>query len=146
MRYFIVNLAIHIVVTAFFVVLTCICAGRNRKHDTKHVVSYFFPIAFALIAVIDIVIYTAPRLLDINNLINSNYYYDTGTVDDISYFKNYFVIGGEYYYINPLHNDLSVGDTVRVKHTPYSSYSVELTRVEDVEQAETDSTAETKGS
>ena len=73
MRYFIVNLAVHLLVTILFVVLTCIRAGYNRRKKTKHVITYFFPIAFALIAIVDIVLYTAPRLMDINSLINNNY-------------------------------------------------------------------------
>lgn len=129
MRYFIANLSLHLLITAFFVVLTCIFAGRNRKHKTKHVVSYFFPIVFTLVAVVDIVLYTAPRLLDINNVVNNNYFYNTGTVEKIGFLKNYYVIDGEYYFLNPLRNTLNEGDTVRVKHTQYSSYTVDWTIV-----------------
>lgn len=134
MRYFIANLAFHLVVTIVFIVLTCVFAGRNRKQKTKHVVTYFFPIAFAIIAVIDIALYTAPRLMDINGLINNNYYYNTGKIEKIGYLKNYYVLNGEYYYMNPLRNNLVEGETVRVKHTQYSSYTVEWTVVSDTEQ------------
>ena len=41
MNYFIANLAAHIAVVAVFAALACICATRNRKNKTKHVVSYF---------------------------------------------------------------------------------------------------------
>ena len=142
MRYFIANLTLHLFVTAFFVVLTCIFAGRNRKHKTKHIVSYFFPIAFALIAVVDIVLYTAPRLLDINNVANNNYFYNTGTVEKIGFLRNYYVINGEYYFLNPLHNTLNEGDTVRVKHTQYSSYTVDWTIVSGTEPDEDNSDIE----
>ena len=142
MRYFIANLTLHLFITAFFVVLTCIFAGRNRKHKTKHIVSYFFPIAFALIAVVDIVIYTAPRLLDINNVVNNNYFYNTGTVEKIGFLKNYYVINGQYYFLNPLRNTLNEGDTVRVKHTQYSSYTVDWTIVSGTEPAEDSSDTE----
>ena len=112
MRYFFVNLAVHLIVTVVFAVLTCIFAGRNKRKKTKHVITYFFPILFALIAIIDIALYTAPRLMDINSMINSNYFYTTG----------------DYYYMNPLHNTLSKGDVVRVEHTPYSLFTVEITK------------------
>lgn len=133
MRYFIVNLAVHLAVTILFVVLTCVRAGYNRRKKTKHIISYFFPIAFALIAIVDIVLYTAPRLMDINSLINNNYYYNTGAVEDISLMRNYFVIDGDYYYINPLRNKLTEGDVVRVKHTPYSHFTVDIMTINDVE-------------
>lgn len=129
MRYFFVNLAIHLIVTIAFAVLTCLFASRNKKKKTKHVVSYFFPILFALAAIVDIALYTAPRLMDINSMINSNYFYTTGQVEDIGYMKNYFVIDGKYYYLNPLHNTLRVGDVVRIEHTPYSSFTVEISKI-----------------
>ena len=144
MRYFIVNLAVHLAVTILFVVLTCVRAGYNRRKKTRHIVSYFFPIAFALIAIVDIVLYTAPRLMDINSLINSNYYYNTGAVEDISFMRNYFVIDGDYYYINPLRNKLTEGDVVRVKHTPYSRFTVDIMTISDaVDPEESGSAQET---
>ena len=64
-------------------------------------------------------------------MINGNYYYNTGTVEKIGFMKNYFVINGQHYFLNPLHNSLQEGDTVRVKHTPYSSFTVEIKTVEE---------------
>ena len=136
MKYYFVNLAAHILVTALFVVLTCLFAGRNRRKKTKHFVTYFFPIAFALIAIVDIVLYTAPRMMDINSMINSNYYYTSGTVENIGFMKNYFVLDGDYYYMNPLRNTLSEGDTVRVKHTPNSMFTIEVTKLTDSDNIE----------
>ena len=136
MKYYFVNLAAHILVTALFVVLTCLFAGRNRRKKTKHIVTYFFPIAFALITIVDIVLYTAPRMMDINSMINSNYYYTSGTVETIGFMKNYFVLDGDYYYMNPLRNTLSEGDTVRVKHTPNSMFTIEVTKLTDSDNIE----------
>ncbi len=118
-------------ITAMFSVLTCVFAGRNRRKKTKHVLSYFFPIAFALVAIIDISLYTAPRLMDVNSMINNNFFYTTGSVDSIGIMRNYFVIDGKYYYLNPIHNTLKVNDVVRVAHTPYSSFTVDITKTTD---------------
>lgn len=118
-------------ITAMFSVLTCVFAGRNRRKKTKHVLSYFFPIAFALVAIIDISLYTAPRLMDVNSMINNNFFYTTGSVDSIGVMRNYFVIDGKYYYLNPIHNTLKVNDVVRVAHTPYSSFTVDITKTTD---------------
>lgn len=145
MRYYIANLILHFAITAIFVVLTCIFAARNRKHKTKHVITYFFPILFAIVALVDIILYTAPRMLDINGVVNNNYYYNSGTVEKIGFMKNYFVIDGKYYYLNPMRNTLSEGDTIRVKHTQYSSYTVDWTTVPEVNLSEgTSSTEETE--
>ena len=118
-------------ITAMFSVLTCVFAGRNRRKKTKHILSYFFPIAFALVAIIDISLYTAPRLMDVNSMINNNFFYTTGSVDSIGVMRNYFVIDGKYYYLNPIHNTLKVNDVVRVAHTPYSSFTVDITKTTD---------------
>ncbi len=123
-------------VTILFVVLTCIRAGYNRRKKTKHIVTYFLPIAFAIVAIVDIVLYTAPRLMDVNSLINNNFYYNTGAVEQIGFMKNYFVIDGNYYYINPLRNQLTEGDVVRVKHTPYSRFTVEITTITEADDTE----------
>jgi hypothetical protein len=31
--------------------------------------------------------------------------------------------------LNPLHNTLKVGDVVRIEHTPYSSFTVEISKI-----------------
>ena len=82
--------------------------------------------------------------MDINSLINSNYYYNTGAVEQISFMRNYFVIDGDYYYINPLRNKLTEGDVVRVKHTPYSRFTVDIMTISDaVDPEESGSVQET---
>jgi len=126
-------MAMHLLITGVFVMLTCIAAGRNRRKKTKYAISYFFPIVFALAAITYIVLYTAPRLMDINSMINGNYYYNTGTVEKIGFMKNYFVIDGQHYFLNPIHNSLQEGETVRVKHTPYSSFTVEIKKIEETQ-------------
>ncbi|MBR4403584.1 MAG: hypothetical protein IKT10_00565 [Clostridiales bacterium] len=145
MRYFIVNVAMHLVITGIFIMLTCIAAGRNRRKKTKHAILYFFPIIFALAAIAYIVKYTAPRLMDINSMINGNYYYDTGTVEKIGFMKNYFVIDGQHYFLNPIHNSLQEGDTVRVKHTPYSSFTVEIKTVEETQSGSDEDASKENG-
>lgn len=145
MRYFIVNLAAHLIVTIALVVLTCVFAGRNKRRKTRYMPMYFLPILLALLAIIDIIVITAPRMMDINSMINDNFYLDSGEVEDIGFMKNYFVIDGKHYYMNPLRNKMNEGDVVKVKHTPYSSFTVDITMVKDAEGEENvdDTTEET---
>jgi hypothetical protein len=111
-------------------------AQHNKRKKTKFVVFYFLPIVFALISVFYIVFYTAPRLMDVNSLINCNYYYNSGTVEKIGFMKNYFVIEGKHYYLNPMRNNLKEGDSIRVKHTLYSNFTVEVTMIDDEDLVE----------
>ena len=128
MHYFIVNLIAHVSLVVFTVVLMCYFTRRNRKHENKHAIGYFLPVFLAVAAFIFGYFYAGPRLLDINSVLNANYYSLAGTVSEVSPLKNYFVIDGVYYYMNPLRNNLEVGDSVRIKDTPYSHYTVEITK------------------
>ena len=112
MNYFIANLAAHIAVITVFAALACIFANRNRKNKTKHVVTYFLPAVFAIVAIVLGVRYAGPKLFDIDSVINEKYFSYSGTVSDVSPLKNYFEIDGEHYYMNPLRNSIEVGDEV----------------------------------
>ena len=126
MRYFLVNLAIHVVILGLLIMLTCIFSLRNKKRKTKRVIAYFFPLLFALVAILDLAFITAPRLMDISNVAGNSYFYDTGEVTEVSFLKNYFVVDGKRYFMNPLRLKVKVGDTVRIKHTYYSLFTSEV--------------------
>src|SRR5574344_2872392 len=131
MRYFLANLVVHIIMILFLVFMMCLCTQRNRKHQTKYATGCFLPLFFAILAIFWVYFVAGPRLLDFKSVINSNYYSDTGVVTDVSLLKNYFVIDGVCYYMNPLRNSLEAGEEVRIKNTQYSHYTIEITRLDD---------------
>ena len=131
MNYFIANLAAHIVIVIFFAILACICANRNRKNKTKHVVSFFFPVIFAIIAIFFGCRYAGPKLFDLSSVLNEKYFTHSGTVTSVSPLKNYFEIDGDNYYMNPLRNKIEEGDDVRIRFTPYAKYVVDVTFLGD---------------
>ena len=131
MNYFIANLAGHIVIVIFFAILACICANRNRKNKTKHVVTYFFPVLFAVLAIFFGCRYAGPKLFDISSVLNEKYFTHSGEVTYVSPMKNYFGIDGENYYMNPLRNEIEEGDEVRIRFTPYAKYVVDVTFLEE---------------
>ena len=126
MRYFLLNLALHLLITLLLLVLVCITVQRNRGRKTKHVVSYFFPVAFTFLFLAWNIVFTIPRLRDISGVLNDNYYTQTGEVEKISAFKDWFVIDGVTYYMNPKRNDLEEGDVIRIRHTRYSRYTIQI--------------------
>ena len=95
MRYFLVNLAIHSVILGALIMMVLITASRNKKRKTKSVVFYFLPLAFAVLAIVDLVMITGPRLMDISNIASRSYYYDTGVITEVSFMKNYFIVDGK---------------------------------------------------
>lgn len=126
MKYFIFNLCLHSLVAIVLIVLVFVFATRNNKRKTKHVLTFFLPVIFAIFAVIDIVFYTGPRLLDISDMMSQKYSSHTGLIEEISYFNNSFVVDGKTYYVNPINELPSVGSTVKVKYTRYAGFAAEL--------------------
>ena len=140
MRYFLVNLAIHSVILGALIMMVLITASRNKKRKTKSVVFYFLPLAFAVLAIVDLVIITGPRLMDISNIASRSYYYDTGVITEVSFMKNYFIVDGKCYFMNPLRFKAKVGDTVRIKHTHYSLFTAEVIDITNPEANPTETT------
>lgn len=133
MRYFLVNLAMHLVFLAILVLLTCIFVARNRARKTKRVAFYFLPVVLAFLAILDLGLITAPRLMDISSIASKSYYYDTGEVTEVSFLKTSFVVDGKRYYMNPMRMKIKVGDTVRIKHTQYARFTSEVIDVSNFE-------------
>ena len=96
MRYFLVNLAIHLVFLGILILFTCIFVARNRARKTKRIPFYFLPVVLALLAILDLSLITAPRLMDISSIVSKSYYYDTGKITDVSFLNNYFFIDGKF--------------------------------------------------
>ena len=132
MKYFIANLSVHLVVTLLLIILIVVFTNRNKRGSTKHTFTYFLPFILSAVAVVYMVIYTAPRLLDLTDVTNQNYYSYTGFVEEIAPLNNYIVIDGTTYYINPLRDLPIEGSYVRVRYTTYSKYAIEVSFMEEV--------------
>lgn len=134
MKYFFANLGAHVLLCVILIILMSIFTNRNFKRKTKHVLTYFFPVVLLLIFGFDVVRYLAPRLFDIDNVLNNVTYTHTGVVEEVSSFKNYIRIDGVNYYINPMRNKIEAGTTVRIKYTPSSNYIMNVSsNVENTE-------------
>ena len=126
MNYFIANISCHALVCILLIVLMVIVSNRNFKRKTKHVVTYFMPVVLLILIGFDITRYLAPRMLDLNNVLSNITYTQTGRIEEVSQFNNYFVVNGEKYFINPMRGEFEVGALVRVKYTPQSNYAMSL--------------------
>ena len=128
MKYFFANLGAHVFLCIILIILMVIFTNRNFKRKTKHVLAYFLPVVLLLIFGFDVVRYLAPRLFDIDNVLNNVTYSHTGVVEEVSSFKNYIRIDGVNYYLNPLRNKVEPGSTVRIKYTPSANYIMDVSR------------------
>ena len=126
MNYFIANISCHALVCILLIVLMVIITNRTFKRKTKHVLTYFMPVVLLILIGFDITHYLAPRMLDLNNVLSNITYTQTGRIEEISQFNNYFVVNGEKYFINPMRGEFEIGALVRVKYTPQSNYAMSL--------------------
>lgn len=133
MKYFIANLAIHVLFTLVLLVIVIVFSNRNRRRKTKYVVTYFVPTAMAVITAVYMFYITGPRLLDLSDVATQNYYSYTGEIDSISFFNNWLEIDGEIYYINPLRDLPREGSKVRIRYTRYCNYVISVESVEDLD-------------
>jgi hypothetical protein len=126
MKYFIVNLLIHLLIFSSFVALMLVFLKRNRKRKTRHGVSFLIPVFFSALAVVYMVFFTGPRILDIPNVVSSNYMMVTGVFESSSNMGNTIRVDGIDYCINPMAKLPSEGSLVRLKYTTYSRYIMEM--------------------
>ena len=133
MRYYIVNLAVHVIISIAMIVTTVIFSNRNRKRKTRHVLTFFLPTVMAVVTVFYVFTITWPRLLDLSDVSTQNYYSYTGEVESVSSFNNTMTIDGELYYINPMRELPEVGSKVRIRYTRYSKYVISVEPIDEVD-------------
>lgn len=133
MKYYIVNLAVHLAVTIIFIILLIVFSNRNKKRKTKYPVSYFIPTVLAIVIVAYVYGITGPRLLDLSDVASQDYYSYTGEIDEISLFNNTLTVDGQEYYINPLRELPGVGEKVRIRYTRFSRYVISVEVVDELD-------------
>lgn len=133
MKYYIVNLAVHLAVTLIFIILLIVFSNRNKKRKTKYPVSYFIPTVLAIVIVVYVYGITGPRLLDLSDVASQDYYSYTGEIDEISLFNNTLTVDGQEYYINPLRELPGVGEKVRIRYTRFSRYVISVEVVDELD-------------
>lgn len=127
MKYFLANLLVHLVISAFLVITIVVITNKNKNRKTKSVFYYFVPILLSLIALFYCLNWTAPRLLDTYDVITQNYYTSIGTITNKSSMNNTFEIDGKIFFINPLRDLPPEGTLVRIRYTKYSNYVIGVT-------------------
>lgn len=133
MKYYIVNLCAHVLLVIAITVIIIISFNRNKKRETRHVLTYFMPTILALVVAFYVYFITGPRLLDLSDVATQNYYSYTGQIDEIALFNNSFTIDGVRYYINPLRDLPHEGSKVRIRYTRFSNYVISVESVDEVD-------------
>lgn len=133
MKYYIANLAVHVLLVLILTVVIIIFSNRNKKRLTRHVLSYFVPTILAVAVAFYVYFITGPRLLDLSDVATQNYYSYTGQIDEIALLNNSFTIDGVRYYINPMRQLPNEGSKVRIRYTRFSNYVISVEAVDEVD-------------
>ena len=133
MKYYIANLAVHVLLVLMLTVVIIIFSNRNKKRLTRHVFSYFVPTILAVAVAFYVYFITGPRLLDLSDVATQNYYSYTGQIDEIALLNNSFTIDGVRYYINPMRELPREGSKVRIRYTRFSNYVISVEPVDEVD-------------
>lgn len=133
MKYYIANLAVHVVVTLIMIVSVIVFSNRNRKRKTRYVTTYFLPTALAVVTAFYMFYITGPRLLDLSDVATQNYYSYTGVIEERALLNNTLVIDGDTYYINPLRELPPEGSKVRIRFTRFCNYVISVESVETLD-------------
>lgn len=134
MKFFLISLGIHIFITALFVMFTVITSNRNKKGLVKRGFWYFMPIILSILAVVHLVSFTLPRLLDIPSAIERDFKEVSGEISEVSDLSNYFVVNGvRYYYVDFDGKYPKNHDNVNIKYLKNSNcvVSIEVNDEED---------------
>jgi len=131
MAYFWINIGIHFAITLALLLLLFYTVRMSMYRKWKKGFLFLAPTLVAIILLIQVSAFSIPRLLDFSDVLRSTYRVTTGRVERVSDFKNYIVIDGKEYYVNPFDMDIKEGDRITVKYTKYAHYSAEIEVLKD---------------
>ncbi len=131
MKYFIANISAHIVIFVGIIVLLVFFTNKNRKRELKFAPLFFVPILLSALAVLDMLFIVGPRLLDLSDVLHSNYKISVGVIEEKSFFNNMITIDGTTYFVNPLHDIPEIGTEVRYKYTDNSDFSPNIIEADE---------------
>ena len=136
MSYFWANLGGHLLVSLLLLIVFLWAVKNTQQNRWKKGFLYLLPTVLMIILLIQLAVFSIPRLLDMTTVLRSAYRMKSGTIESISSMKDKVVIDGTTYYVNPFSFERKVGDEVTVKYTPYARYAYSMDLVEDEEDQE----------
>jgi len=126
--YFFLNLLAHAVISSGLVLLLIRRLRINAERRNRRGITYLFPAILAGLILVQMILFTIPRMLDTTDVIRGTYAVRTGTVEKIDFLNNAMTVDGAVYFYNPLVHKPQVGDLLEISHTRYSGYIHEMTK------------------
>lgn len=126
MIYFFANVLVHGLISLLLLIFLLKAYKVNQDRKNKHGIGFFAPFLIALILLVQLALFTLPRILDVSDVIRSDYRQIEGEVEHVAYFNNVLIINGNTYYYNPMTYKPHVGDVLRFSVTSHSGYISEM--------------------
>lgn len=134
MSYFWTNLAAHLMVSLLLLILFLASVKNNQESRWKRGFFYLMPFVLMIILLVQVSVFSVPRILDSTTVLRSTFRMGTGTIESVSSLKDHVVIDGKQYYVNPFEFELEVGDRVNIRYTPYARYAYTLEKADEDEE------------
>lgn len=134
MSYFWTNLAAHLMVSLLLLILFLASVKNNQESRWKRGFFYLMPFVLMIILLVQVCVFSVPRILDSTTVLRSTFRMGTGTIESVSSLKDHVVIDGKQYYVNPFDFELEVGDRVNIRYTPYAHYAYTLEKADEDEE------------
>ena len=146
MSYFWANLGGHLLISLLLLIVFLWSVKNTQQNRWKNGFLFLLPVVLVIVLLVQLALFSIPRLLDTTTVLRSSYRMKSGTIESVSSFKDKVKIDGTTYYVNPFSFDREVGDEVTVKYTPYAKYAYSLELVETEEEKDSRESKETKDS
>ena len=124
--YYFVNLIFHLLVSLGILFLILISFRRNRTRKVNRGVYFLLPTVLTILFLLQSILYTIPRAIDMIYILKDNYRTASGVVTDVGFLNNTVEADGTKYYMNPFLYKPVVGDHLIIVYTPNAHYAVEL--------------------
>ena len=131
MSYFWFNLGGHLFISLILLIVFLWSFKNTQQNRWKKGFLYVLPTVLAVILLIQLALFSIPRILDTSTVLRSTYRMHSGKIESVSSLKDHVVVDGTTYYVNPFSFDLNEGDEVTVKYTPYAHYAYSMELQED---------------
>ena len=141
MSYFWFNLGGHLLISLILLIVLLWAYKNTQQNRWRKGFLFLLPVVIAIILLIQLSVFSIPRLLDTTTVLRSSYRMHSGKIESVSSLKDHVVIDGTTYYVNPFSFELQEGDEVTVKYTPYAHYAYSLELADTDEVSETEQTS-----
>ncbi len=129
MLYFYVTTLIHVGISIGILGLILHFSKINYQRRNRKPQSFLLPIGITCLFLVQVVLFSGPRILDVVYVLKGSYMSAVGQVNSVNFLNTSFYLDQVKYRHNPFLYKPKAGDKIEVRYTPYSHLVIDLTLV-----------------